>query len=115
LSPKAVSIINDKKNAIFYSIISIWETAIKYFKNPAKLDVSYHDLVRFCKESRFNDLMLEFKHIDLLETLARPDDAPPHHDPFDRLLIAQAKAESMTFLTHDSSLCFYNEPCVKFV
>ena len=56
LSPKAASIINDKKNAVFYSIISIWETAIKNLKNPAKLNVSYHDLVNFCKESRFNYL-----------------------------------------------------------
>ena len=40
------------------------------------------------------------------------ENAPPHHDPFDRMLIAQAKAENMSFLTHDASLPYYEEKCI---
>lgn len=35
-----------------------------------------------------------------------------HKDPFDRLLLAQAKYENMKFLTHDHLIPFYNEECV---
>ena len=45
----------------------------------------------------------------------RADGAPPHHDPFDRMLISQAKAENMTFITHDSLLPYYQEKCIVFV
>lgn len=36
----------------------------------------------------------------------------PHKDPFDRMLICQAKTEDMKFLTHDSLIPFYNEDCI---
>ena len=48
----------------------------------------------------------------MIDTLTRPEDAPEHHDPFDRLLISQAKADGLTFITHDSLIPFYNETCV---
>jgi PIN domain nuclease of toxin-antitoxin system len=36
---------------------------------------------------------------------------PVHHsDPFDRMLIAQAKIESLTLMTHDARLQDYNVP-----
>ena len=38
-----------------------------------------------------------------------------HNDPFDKMLIAQAKTEGMTFLTHDHLLKDYGESCVKMV
>ena len=38
--------------------------------------------------------------------------AKEHNDPFDRLLIAQAKVEKLSFLTHDSLIPGYNEKCV---
>ena len=55
------------------------------------------------------------RHVYALETLKREDDAPEHADPFDRILIAQAKAENLTFLTHDALLPFYGEKCVALV
>ncbi len=33
-------------------------------------------------------------------------------DPFDRILISQAKAENMMFITHDSLLPWYREECI---
>ena len=51
-------------------------------------------------------------HVFTLETLSRPKNVPKHKDPFDRILIAQAKAEEMVFLTHDSLIPYYNEPFI---
>ncbi len=36
-------------------------------------------------------------------------DAPPHKDPFGRILLAQAKSERMKFMTHDTLIPYYNE------
>jgi PIN domain nuclease of toxin-antitoxin system len=52
------------------------------------------------------------KHVFALETITRAAGAPPHHDPFDRMLIAQAKAENMSLITHDSQLPYYEEKCI---
>ena len=52
------------------------------------------------------------KHVFALDPLTRGENAPPHHDPFDRMLIAQAKTENLSFLTHDAILPYYNEPCI---
>ena len=65
-----------------------------------------------CVQADFIELPLRSNHVKLLHTLNRKADAPPHKDPFDRILISQAKIENMTFLTHDSLLADYEEPCV---
>lgn len=35
-----------------------------------------------------------------------------HNDPFDRIMIAQAKADGLRFVTHDSKIPFYEESCI---
>lgn len=52
------------------------------------------------------------KHVSALETLKRPEDAPKHNDPFDRIMVAQAKAEGIMFLTHDTLIPYYDEPFI---
>lgn len=44
--------------------------------------------------------------------LIRPNDAPKHNDPFDRMLLAQAKYEGLKLITHDSLIPYYGESCV---
>ena len=60
-------------------------------------------------------LVIRDDHVYMLETLHRPEYAPKHSDPFDRIMIAQAKAENFVFLTHDSLLPAYEEECVLIV
>lgn len=55
------------------------------------------------------------EHARLSGALQRTKNTPPHNDPFDKMLIAQAKAENMQLLTHDRLLKDYNETCVKTV
>ena len=43
------------------------------------------------------------------------ENAPVHKDPFDRIMIAQAKSDNLFFMTHDSLLKYYDEPCILFV
>lgn len=112
LSKQAQDYILDPDNDIYYSTVSIWEVAIKHAIHPDNITFAGDELAKYCAEAGFFNLPVYDKHVFAMETLKRPDDAPKHNDPFDRLLIGQAKAENMTFLTHDSLIPYYNEKCV---
>ena len=103
-------------NSIFFSSISMWEIAIKRLVHPNKItDLTLQELIALSERSNMNELPLRSNHTYFLETIKHPDDAPPHKDPFDRILIAQAKAENMIFITHDDTLTYYNEDCIMYV
>ena len=112
LSEKAKEMILDTDNAIYYSSVSIWEIAIKHASHPDDIEFSGKELAQFCQEAGFLSLEMKDKHVFALETVTRADGAPPHHDPFDRMLIAQAKAENMSLVTHDAVLPYYKEKCI---
>ena len=115
LPPKARMIIEDDDNNIYYSVISIWEVALKHTAHPAQLTLTAREASGYCQMAGFKRLLLEDKHIFYVDSLYRPDDAPAHKDPFDRILISQAKAEGFLFLTHDQLLLDYGEPCLIYV
>ena len=102
----------DKGNAIYYSAVSVWEISIKHSIHPENVEFTGRELSQFCAEAGFIQLEMNEKHIFALVTITRSEEAQPHHDPFDRILIAQAKAENMSFVTHDSLLPYYNERCI---
>ncbi len=109
---KAKEMILDKGNEIFYSSVSIWEIAIKHAIHPDNVEFTGKELAQFCQEAAFHPLEVRDKHVFALETITRAAGAPPHHDPFDRMLVAQAKAENMSFITHDSLIPYYEEKCI---
>jgi len=86
-------IIEDPKNKIFYSIISLWEIAIK--TSIGKLEISQPIAGLIPKEIYLLDLKVE--HIQIVKELAFH-----HKDPFDRLLIAQAMEENLSIMTNDA-------------
>lgn len=112
LSQKVRTLLDDESNTICYSIVSVWEIAIKHNRNPNKLTLSPQAFVNFCDEQGFVEYPLNKQHIFTVDTLSRPKNTPEHHDPFDRLLISQAKTDGLAFLTHDTLIPYYNEPCV---
>ncbi|NGM18123.1 PIN domain-containing protein [Eggerthellaceae bacterium zg-893] len=108
----ARSIIQDATNQILYSVASSWEIAIKHALHPEKIGFTAEDVVGYCEQAGFWALPIENRHVAALETLRRPADAAPHNDPFDRIMIAQAKADALLFVTHDSLVSDYGEACV---
>ncbi len=113
LSEKAWKIILNPENEIFYSSVNIWETQIKYLKHKNEINFSGEDLEEVCKKARLQCLNVEPKHCIGLKTLSYSENAPRlHKDPFDKILICQAKTENMLLMTHDSLIPFYNEPCI---
>lgn len=113
MSSKAWNLIMNDENSVYYSPVSIWESEIKHNLHPDDFPFSGKRLDELSKESGMNFLPLLSEQIALLNTLKySPAAKRPHKDPFDRMLICQAKAENMLFLTHDELIPFYNEPCV---
>jgi len=90
-------------NILYLSVASVWEMQIKVQIGKLTLPKSLPDLVQ--NQQRVNGLLLfaiEPAHIYGLSAL------PPHHkDPFDRLIIAQARAEGMTIVGNDSMFVQY--------
>ena len=115
LSDKAKRLLESADNEAFYSIISLWEIELKRVTRPSAIPVSAEQAAAYCHQLGYSRLALKKKHIYALSTLKLEEGAPPHKDPFDRMLICQAKAENMAFVTHDSSLAGYGEPFVMVV
>lgn len=98
LSTIAKDMIEDANNDVFVSPATYWEIAIKVGNSKLDLKAPYDDFMRrgiFGND--FDILHVEVGHTSLLTTL------PFHHkDPFDRLLAAQALAESIGIVSADA-------------
>jgi len=96
---KAHEIIKDKSNTIYVSTASLWEMAIK--KGLGRLTLPHNLIETIASE--------EFKLLAVLadEALGVADLPAIHTDPFDRLLIMQAKLRDLVIITHDSKILEY--------
>lgn len=113
LSLEARALIMNEKNDIYYSTASIWETAIKYMSKPDKIWIGGSKLSKLCRQMDYRMLPIEDRHVAALETLVCS--SQDHNDPFDRIMIAQAKADRLKFVTHDYKISFYGEHCILHV
>lgn len=105
-------LIADESNTVVYSSASLWEVSIKHALHPDRMPASAATLLEFCEAAGYESLPIANRHVLALETLVRDPAAPPHNDPFDRIMLAQAKADGLVFLTHDSLIPAYGEECV---
>ncbi len=112
LSSQARSLIMDAENEIYYSSASVWETTIKYMAKPDKIHISGSELSDLCRKMGYRMLSIAGRHVKALETLVYYSKDQVHNDPFDRIMLAQAKADGLRFLTHDSKIPFYREEYV---
>src|ERR671923_1455594 len=103
LSPAALAACEDPTNQLYLSVVSAWEIQIKRQINRLRLDVPLEQMIR--GQESANDLRIlpvGLRHVYVL------DELPLHHnDPFDRLLIAQAKAEQAWLVSGDNRFQLY--------
>ena len=94
--------LKDPRNALFISVASLWEIAIR--RSVGKLVISRSTQVIIDELPSLSIQLLPIlpKHIVYSETL------PFHHrDPFDRLIIAQAITEGYSLISKDRNLPLY--------
>lgn len=103
LSPAVQNAITDPNNTIYLSLVSLWEMQIKFQAGKLKLRSPLIDILSDQqKNNQIQLLPITLTHILELNNL--PDN---HRDPFDRLLIAQAKAEGISLITDDPQIAKY--------
>jgi PIN domain nuclease of toxin-antitoxin system len=103
LSAATRKAIEDAPNA-FVSAVSLWEILIKQDTGRLDLPTGFADALRV----DFIELPLTFDHA--LAGRALP---LVHRDPFDRMLVAQAKVEALTIVTADRMLAEYGVPVLS--
>lgn len=81
---------------VFVSAASAWEVSIKAAIGKLRLTASFADGVA---QSGFVPLPINLHHAAVAGELP-----PHHHDPFDRMLLAQARLERLTLISHDRRL-----------
>ena len=104
LKTEARKTIGDPPSIIYVSAASAWEISIK--KALGKLDAP-DDLPAALIANHFQSLPITIAHALSAGQLPRH-----HDDPFDRMLIAQALAEQLTVVTHDTMFRPYGIPII---
>lgn len=87
-----------------FSVVSLWEVAIKASLGRADFQVNPLALRLGLLQEGFRELPIEVDHVLAVQQLPWI-----HRDPFDRLLVAQAIREGLSLLTADRTLLGYGE------
>ena len=103
LTREARAAIADPGALVLVSAASAWEISIK--RALGRINLRDEDFANGMRESGFTELPVTAEHGLAAGAL------PPHHrDPFDRMLIAQARCEKLTLVTQDREIFAYDVP-----
>jgi PIN domain nuclease of toxin-antitoxin system len=103
LSLRALALCQDSNNQLVLSVASVWEMEVKIQLGKLRFEKPLMDMIS--EQQRTNHieiLAVTLPHALALETLPMA-----HRDPFDRLLIAQAKVEGISFISRDAEFAAY--------
>ena len=91
------------EHEVFFSAVNIWEIAIKCALNRPDFNAEPEVVRAAGLATGFHELPIFGRHVVAVRHL------PDHHrDPFDRLLIAQARTEPMRLLSTDPVIDLYS-------
>ena len=112
LSNKAREIILDPDNSLYLSAVSTLEVNNKRKSKKNNLEFTTDEFIESCEGAGYIQLPLQSKHLSAENTLKWGGEGEEHKDPYDRLLLAQAKAENLRLMTHDKMICLFDEKCI---
>jgi len=101
----ALELILDTGNELVFSVVSLWETAIKTQLGRADFRVDARLFRRGLLDNGYEELTVTGEHSVAIAQLPLL-----HRDPFDRLLVAQSVVEGITLLTSDPIVARYPAP-----
>ena len=110
LDKKVKELILNKNNEIYYSTVSSWEVEIKHQKDKS-FKLTGEQFIFLCDQNYLLNLNINNKHVNNLKNVENKI----NKDPFDRMLLAQAKAENMILITHDKKFNNYDKDNVMIV
>lgn len=104
LPEAARALLSTPEHQLVFSSVSIWEVSIKASLGRDDFRVEPRRLWRMLLAHGYQELPLTGEHAIVVEHLPCL-----HKDPFDRILIAQSRVESMTLLTSDTAVAKYGQ------
>jgi PIN domain nuclease of toxin-antitoxin system len=105
LSAAAKSLIGHPDHELVFSVVSLWEIAIKAGRGRDDFRVDAGLLRRRLFDNGYVELAMTGAHAAALTGLPAI-----HKDPFDRMLVAQATVEGLTLVTSDPAVADYPGP-----
>ena len=103
LTRRARTAIEDRTNDRFFSMASVWETAIKDSLGKLNLMRPFTEIFpHWLTANGIQILDIHLDHLVALRTLPHH-----HHDPFDRLIVAQTFTEGLALVSGDAMLDRY--------
>jgi PIN domain nuclease of toxin-antitoxin system len=99
VAPSAREVLDDPSHEVWFSAVSSWEIAVKRAKGKLHFSGSPAAVAR---RIGLPQLAITPEHAE-----ASADLPLHHHDPFDRLLIAQAQVEGLMLATRDTAMARY--------
>ncbi len=103
ISAKAKEILSNGESSLLFSAASLWEVAIKLRTGKLRLaEPAAETLREQMAAQRMTDLPVRADH-----ALALLDLPLLHRDPFDQILIAQARTEKLPILSADPLISQY--------
>ncbi|MBP7857765.1 type II toxin-antitoxin system VapC family toxin [Candidatus Saccharibacteria bacterium] len=97
LGAKTTSLLLNPSNQPYISVATIWELGLKHLKG--KLPYSIDELLAGVEALGLSTLSIETQDLQAFQTVELT-----HRDPFDSLLVAQAVAREMRFVTADANI-----------
>lgn len=109
LSESAASRIQREEGSVCASVVSVWEIAIKFGLGKLKMDLTVSELIRGATVDAGIEL-IPITAEDLQAYSELPLPASGHRDPFDRMLVVQARLRGLSIMTTDQALKAYSVP-----
>ena len=110
LPQSARTLIGDHRNVVHVSAVSIHEIAAKRAAARRRMpNLAADEAIELSERAGYRLLDITPQHAAAVEGIA-----VFHGDPFDRLLLAQAKVEGLQLLTHDERLAAYDSRTILF-
>jgi PIN domain nuclease of toxin-antitoxin system len=104
LPEKVSNEITNIENNCYVSIASLWEIAIKLKLGKLSLKFPFERFASYLSDNEIELITISFDHLVKLLNLD-----PHHHDPFDRIIIAQGLVEDFTIITKDEHFPSYTD------
>lgn len=96
LPESSKEIIQNVNESCFLSAASLWEITIKHQLKKLELGISLEELFKFVDRNQIEIISINSLHLLQLSKLPFY-----HHNPFDRMIIAQAISENLKLISRD--------------
>lgn len=105
MSRESLQIITDPRNTVYVSAVSVWELGIKAAKGNLTIPKEF---VQQLMDDGFATLDVTMRHAQ-----ASADLPMIHSDPFDRMIIAQARCDDLVLISSDRHFRRYNVQVIE--